>query len=184
MNSPLEELLNFAHRSYIRLETEQLITECLDLEDLRPFHRMLEGLVLAGTSSLMLLREVLDEIVSVKSSLAEKELGVRQDLVDALSEFGVHLPQLLHMDGPEGFKQIYRKYKQLHLGGTHDGLDREDEVLIQEICAEAGERVIQIARRRRLLTVLEEAVRDWIGSLAYESVRIGEEKSWSSPYVQ
>jgi hypothetical protein len=183
MNSPLEELLNFAHRSYIRLETEQLLTECLDLEDLRPFHHMLEGLVLAGISSLMLLRDVLDEIVSAKTSLAEKELGVRQDLVDALSELGLRMPQLLHMDGSEGFKQICHNEGPFCLRSVHEGLDSEDEVLIQEICAEAGERVIHIARRRKLLMVLEEAVRDWIGSLAYESVRIDGENSLLSPYV-
>lgn len=183
MSSPLEELLNFAHRSYIRMETEQLIAECLDLEDLRPFHHMLEELVLVGTPSLILLRDILDEIVSVKSSLAEKELGVRQDLVDALSEFGLHLPQLLHVDGPAGFRQVYKKSMQLKLVPRLGDMDLDDQVLIKEICAEAGERVNQIARRRKLLTVLEEAVRDWISSLAYESIRIGTENSSSSAHM-
>ena len=46
------------------MEAEQLILECLELEDLAPFNDMLEKLVLAGATSLYLLREVLEEVMS------------------------------------------------------------------------------------------------------------------------
>ena len=98
MSSPLDDLLNFAHQSYVRMEAEQLISECLELGTPAPFNDMVEGLVLAGTSSLMLLREILDEVLSAKSLLSQEGLGIRQDLVDALSEFGVHLPRLFYVD--------------------------------------------------------------------------------------
>jgi hypothetical protein len=171
LTSPLDDLLNFAHQSYVRMEAEQLINECLELGDPAPFNDLIEGLVLAGTSSIMLLREVLEEVISFKSSLAQEGLGIRQDLVDALSEFGVHLPQLLYVDAPEAFRQISNEYLKLGFNKISDLVCMEDEVLLEEICMEAGERVRLIARRLAMVKNFEDAVRDWMRCLAYEAIR-------------
>jgi hypothetical protein len=171
LSNPLDELLNFAHRSYVRMEAEQLIIECLELEDLAPFNDMLEKLVLAGATSLFLLREVLEEVMSAKSLLNQEGLGVRQDLMDALLEFGMNVPELLYADGPEAFQQIYNRTIQDHISENSSFLRVGDEALLEEICADASERVMRIARRVSLLNLLEDAIRDWMGSLAYEMMR-------------
>lgn len=173
MSNPLDELLNFAHRSYVRMEAEQLILECLELDDLAPFNDMLEKLVLAGATSLYLLREVLEEVLSAKSILNKEGLGVRQDLMDAFSEFGVNAPELLYAEGPEAFQQIYHQNIQEHISAVAPNLRAGDEALLQEICSEASARVVNIARRVSLLKILEDAVRDWMSSLAYEMLRSG-----------
>lgn len=186
MSSPLDDLLNFAHQSYVRMEAEQLISECLELGDPAPFNDMVEGLVLAGTSSLMLLREILDEVLSVKSLLSQEGLGIRQDLVDALGEFGVHLPQLLYLDAPEAFRQISNRHLKYGLTNISASLRSEDEMLLEEICNEAGERVKQIGRRLTMITSFEESIRDWMRCLAYEVMqrKDSEESTASSDYVQ
>jgi hypothetical protein len=171
LTNPLDELLNFAHRSYVRMEAEQLIIECLELEDISPFNDMLEKLVLAGATSLYLLREVLEEVMGAKSLLNQEGLGVRQDLMDALNEFGVNIPELLYADGPEAFHQIYNRTIQSHIRENASFLRPGDEALLEEICADASERVMKIARRVTLLNSLEDAIRDWMGSLAYEMMR-------------
>jgi hypothetical protein len=186
LSSPLDDLLNFAHQSYVRMEAEQLISECLELGDPAPFNDMVEGLVLAGTSSLMLLREILDEVLSVKSLLSQEGLGIRQDLVDALGEFGVHLPQLLYLDAPEAFRQISNRHLKYGLTNISASLRSEDEMLLEEICNEAGERVKQIGRRLTMITSFEESIRDWMRCLAYEVMqrKDSEESTASSDYVQ
>lgn len=173
MSNPLDELLNFAHRSFVRMEAEQLILEFLELEDLTPFNEMLENLVLAGATSLYLLREVLDEVLRAKSALNQEGLGVRQDLMDTLSEFGLTIPELLYADGPEAFQQIYDRSIQDHVRANNAILDAGDEALLEELCSDASERVAKVAKRVSLLNLLEEAIRDWMGSLAYEIVRSG-----------
>jgi hypothetical protein len=185
LTSPLDDLLNFAHQSYVRMEAEQLISECLELGDPAPFNDLIEGLVLAGTSSLILLREVLDEVLSIKSSLAQEGLGVRQDLVDALSEFGVHLPQLLYIDAPEVFRQISNEYSQFGFNRISDLIGREDEVLLKEICVEVSERVRLIAHRLAMVKGFEDSVRDWMRCLAYEAMRSrdGDRSSPKTPFV-
>ena len=186
MSSPLDDLLNFAHQSYVRMEAEQLINECLELGDPAPFNDMVEGLVLAGTSSLMLLREILDEVLNVKSILSQEGLGIRQDLVDALGEFGVHLPQLLYVDAPEAFHQLSSRHLKYGLSHISADIHSEDEILLEEICLEAGERVKQIGRRLTMITNFEESIRDWMRCLAYEVMQRRDDQGSTSSnnYVQ
>ncbi|NIM92671.1 MAG: hypothetical protein GTO18_03015 [Anaerolineales bacterium] len=185
MSNPLEELFNFAHQSYVRMEAEQLLSECLELEDPSLFNDMIEGLVLDGASSIVLLREVLEEVLCTKSLLAQEALGIRQDLMDALSEFGVYLPQLLYVDAPEAIRRIYHQSLHIEVTSTEVKLPKEDEALLEEICTEAGNRVSIVARRLTLVNIIEECIRDWIGSLAYEAARnsIGDTNLTSSGYV-
>ena len=186
MSSPLDDLLNFAHQSYVRMEAEQLISECLELGDPSPFNDMVEGLVLAGTSSLMLLREILDEVLNVKSMLSQEGLGIRQDLVDALGEFGVHLPQLLYVDAPEAFRQLSSRHLRYGLSNVSANLQSEDELLLEEICLEAGERVKQIGRRLTMISHFEDSIRDWMRCLAYEAMQRRDEhgNTASNSFIQ
>ncbi len=48
MSEPLDEVLTFAERVYLRMQAEQLIRQCLDRGDPGPFDALLENLVLAG----------------------------------------------------------------------------------------------------------------------------------------
>jgi hypothetical protein len=173
LSSPIEDLLNFAHRSYVRMEAEQLIQDCLVREDTEPFNQMVEGLVLDGIHSIPLLQEVLDEVRRTKTTLTQEGLGVRQDLMNALAEFGVHLPQVLYTDIPGSLHKISFHHLSLEMASKKLSADKRD--LLEEIWTEAGDRVVEIARQLTLITSLEEGIRDWIGSLAYDSLRSGKD---------
>lgn len=171
LSNPLEDLLNFAQHSYVRMEAEQLIQECLALNDVGPFNKMVEALVFDGPSSIYLLREVLEEVQSAKSILSKEGLGVRQDMMEALTEFDVHLPNLLSVKAQDDFRQIYLQSKNLKNSIREAKLNTEDEELLLEIWSEAGERVLEIAGRLDFVKHMEGIIRDWIGSLAYEIMR-------------
>ena len=169
MANPLDELLSITERSYIRLEAEQLITQCLDWGDAAPFFRLLEELVLAGASSLGILREVLGAIRSMKAELTQEGLNLRRDLMNAMAEFGVALPNLLSTDAPEAFRQICSLELRQRVRELAGSLDLEDQTLLDELCIEAGNKVTSIAGRMAILRQLESSVLDWVRGLAYEA---------------
>lgn len=172
MTERLDEVLTFAERVYLRMQAEQLIRQCLDRGDPAPFDALLENLVLAGASSLGMLREIHEELQTARTHLGREGMNVRQDLVQALSEFGVQLPQLLSAEAPEAFRRICSQ------GLRHDArraaaqkLEADDERLLQEICTEAGNRVTGIARRLSLLTRMEKVATDWQDGLVFEALQ-------------
>jgi hypothetical protein len=181
VNRPLDEILTYAERSYVRMQAEQLIKHCIDIGDSKPFDQLLEGLVLAGASSLGVMREIQEELRATKSALSQEGLGVRQDLMDAFEEFGVHLPALAGAEAPEAFRRICNLSLGQEALKVAPILDAEDAVLLREICSEAAERVTSIARRMALLSRLDRAVRDWTDGLAYQAVRLHEGDDSGNP---
>ena len=178
MTDPLDEILTYAERSYIRLEAEQLIQECVDQRDSRTFDKLLQELVFAGSNSIIVLREILETIRDMKSNLSQEGLGVRQDLMDAMAEFGLHLPELLAVDAPESFRRICSHGLRIQIGELASELAIEDEDLLEEICSEASERVSMIGRQMTILIGLENSVNDWLESLAYEVVHTPNPTEW------
>jgi hypothetical protein len=171
MSHPLDDLLSFAERSYVRMQAEGLISHCLAQGDTSAFEDLVEGLVLAGSTSLAVMREILEEIHSAKSQHSQEGLGVRQDLSDALAEFGVHLPQLTAVAAPEALHRIVSQGLRHEIKQAAPDLAKEDEALLEEICADAAERITRVARRMTLLSQIEASVRDWSASLAYHAAR-------------
>jgi hypothetical protein len=170
MNEPLDEVLTLAERVYVRMQAEQLIRHCLDRGDPAPFNSLLENLVLAGVSSLGVMREIQEELQSTRTHLGREGMSVRQDLVQALSEFGVQLPQLLSAEAPDAFRRICSQgLCQDARRAAPKRLEAEDERLLQEICSEAGSRVSGIARRLSLLSRMEKVVVDWQEGLVFEA---------------
>jgi hypothetical protein len=170
MAEPLDDVLTLAERVYVRMQAEQLIRQCLDRGDPRPFNALLENLVLAGVSSLGVMREIQEELQSAKTHLGHEGLTVRQDLVQALSEFGVQLPQLLSAEAPDAFRRICSQgLREDARRAAVARLEADDERLLQEICTEAGTRVSGIARRLSLLNRMEKVVLDWQEGLLFEA---------------
>jgi hypothetical protein len=171
MTRPIDDLLTYAERAYVRMEAEQLIRQCLEEGDSASLDQLIQGLVLAGASSLGIMREILAEIRSTRSSLVTAGLEVRQDLINALGEFGVKLSRLLPADAPEMFRQICSPKLRKRVRLAARGLSAEDEALLQEVCEDAGQRVESIARRLAMLGRLEDSIEDWFYCLAYEATR-------------
>jgi len=169
VNDPLNELLSFAERSYVRMKAEHLIKECLTKGDEQPLNDLLEELVLAGESSFGILRDVLEAIHAIQSNLSQEGLEVRQDLVQAMRDFGVQMPELTSTDIVDSFRQMCSLKLGQDILRSAERLEFEDRVLLDELCTEAGQKVSLIARRLSLLRRLEEAVQDWMDAIAYEA---------------
>lgn len=174
MGEPLEELLTFAERSYVRMEAEQLIIDCLRQGDETEFNDLIQGLYLAGASSIGILREIMDELRVKKSGLSQESLGVRQGLMDSLGELGVIFPQLILSESAEVFGEICESNLVEFICTGDVKLTPVDRNLLQDICSEAGERIRLVSGRMQLLIRLEQTVRDWMQSLAFIAVRTGE----------
>jgi len=132
---------------------------------------LVQQLVLAGASSLLILREILEEMRSTRSTLRQEGLAVRQDLREALAGFGLHLPKLLSADPPEAFRRICGQGLREEIRDAAGELTPEDQAVLDEICVDAGQRVAKIAARLAVLGHLDSTVQDWLASLAYEAVR-------------
>jgi hypothetical protein len=171
MNQPLDDLLSIAERAYVRMQAGQLISQCLEQGDASPFNGLVEQLVLAGAPSLAVLREIDDEIRSIRSSLRQEGMAVRQHLKEAFAGFGLHMPQLLSLDPPETYRNICGPGLRNAVRDASRVMTAEDQALLDELCVEAGERVSAIASRLALLGRLHGTVEDWLSSLAYEAAR-------------
>ena len=180
MNNALDELLSLAERTYVRMEAEQLIQECTEHGDPGPFNELLEELVFAGSASLLLMREILDVIRVMKVGLSKEGLGVRQDLMEAMAEFGIQVPELLVADAPEAFRRICSQELRRQVNGMARNLEFEDSALLEEICIEAGGKVTTIAGRMAILRQMETSVLDWLSGLAYEAAHTQTPEKWSS----
>jgi hypothetical protein len=180
VNNALDELLSLAERTYVRMEAEQLIQECTDRGDPQPFYELLEELVFAGSTSLLLMREILDVIRVMKVGLSQEGLGVRQDLMEAMAEFGIRVPELLGADAPEAFRRICSEELRRQVNNIARNLEYEDSALLEEICIEAGGRVTSIAGRLAILRQMEASVLDWLSGLAYEATHMKTPENWSA----
>ncbi|MFN2147206.1 MAG: hypothetical protein ACK2T2_02350 [Anaerolineales bacterium] len=184
MDEPLHELLNFAERTYVRMQAEQLIADCLKRGDPEPFFQMLAELILAGSSSLGIMREVQDVIRTLKADLTKNGMGVRQDLVQAMSEFGIFLPRILSADAPDAFRQICSRTLRDHVRSLASNLEPEDVRLLEEICIEAGGKVTLIAGQMAILKQLESSVQDWMEGLAYQAAHRSDLEGEQSDHLQ
>lgn len=170
--------MSFAEQSYIRLEAEQIIEECLASGTSNSFESLLQELVLAGTTSLYALWEILEAIRSFKSQLGQEGLGIRQEITEAFDGFGIQLPDEVLSNPPDMFRQICGKGLQKVAHRSGDGLSLEDEYLLADICDDAASRVTTIARRLSILKAFEDSVMDWIDGLVYEAAHQSRQTEW------
>lgn len=178
MNGALKELMSFAENSYIRLEAEQIIEDCLSSGSSMPFDRLLEELVLAGTTSIYALWEILEAIRAYKTQLGQEGLNIRQEITDAFDGLGVRLPENVLSNPPDMFRKICGRGMQKVVRKVGQGLSLEDEYLLADICDDAASRVSTIAQRLSILNSFEASVMDWIDGLVYEAAHQTQRKEW------
>ena len=167
----LEDLIAFAERSFVRMQAQQLIGQYLEEEDQAPFDQLLEGLILAGTGSLALLRDIVEEIRAKKSALSLEAMNLRQTLMEALADIGIHMPQLPTSEAAEALQQIRKLAQGKDARKNLQDMGCTDEKVLQEICGDVGNRGEQISRKLKLLTDVEQSVLDWFECLTYEAAR-------------
>jgi len=171
VSDPLDELLIYAERSYIRMEAEQIISECLRLGDEQDFNDLVQRLFLAGSSSIGIFREILEEVRLKKNALNKESLGVRQGLIDSLAEMGINFPRSYLSENAERLFLVCENHLFEDIASASPKLEERNLYLLQDICRDAGERIRVLAQRLSLLNNLERTVRDWMNCLAYQATR-------------
>ena len=167
----LEDLIALAERSFVRMQAQELIGQYLEEEDQAPLDQLLEGLILAGTSSLAQLRDIIEEIRAMKSSLSLEAMNLRQKLMEALADIGISMPQLPSSEAAEALQQIRKLAWSKDARKNLQELGCMDEEVLQEICGDAGNRGERISRKLKLLTDIEQLVLDWFECLTYQAAR-------------
>ncbi len=173
-DATLEDLIALAERSFVRMQAQELISQYLEEEDQAPFDQLLEGLILAGTSSVAVLRDILEEIRAMQSSLNLEAMDLRQKLVETLASIGIQLPQLRTSGAAEALQQIRGLAQSKDALTNLADLECKDEQVLQEICDHASSRGGRINRKLTLLGGVEQAVQDWFECLTYEAARATE----------
>ncbi len=167
----LEDLLAIAERSFVRMEAQELIGQYLEEGDQTPFEKLLENLVLAGTSSLSLLRDILEEIRATKSSLSLEGVDLRQELIEAMADLGIQPPPRIPQSNPETILPLHQFSLEDSLYDITGALAAEDAQLLEATCGDTGKRVAHIGRKLLLLNDIEQSVMDWFHCLTYEAAR-------------
>ncbi len=167
----LEDLLAIAERSFVRMEAQELIGQYLEEGDQTPFEKLLENLVLAGTSSLSLLRDILEEIRATKSSLSLEGVDLRQELIEAMADLGIQPPPRIPQSNPETILPLQQFSLEDSLYDITGALAAEDAQLLEDTCGDTGKRVAHIGRKLLLLNDIEQSVMDWFHCLTYEAAR-------------
>jgi hypothetical protein len=168
MNNPPAEIMEYAERIYIRMEAEQVIKTCLDNGEISPFTKLVEELVLAGQPAYGVMREILEEIRSLRVGMSEEGILIRTDLSKALVELGFEEREVMDLNQPETIRKICKNELNTHLEQQTPGLDVDTCVILTELCFEASDQLKLLAGRMRLLADLEAHLRDWYQGIAYQ----------------
>ena len=168
MNDPLSGRLDYAERIYIRMEAEHVLQLCLNQGEITHFTHLVEELVLAGQPAYGVMREILDEIQSVRAGMNERGIEIRQDLNDALSELGIDRLDQIELDSGNLVRLLCNNKLDLHLEKQNPGLDPDTSEILTEVCVEASDQLRDLAAQLSLLTILEAYLRDWYQGIAYQ----------------
>jgi hypothetical protein len=117
----------------------------------------------------------------LKANLNQAEMDVREDLIAALADFGVRIPlkRLQSVGQTRGFWHIWSHALDRELGHLSEGIGEDERLLLKEICIESGKHATLINQRLKLLSRLEESIRDWIAGLAYVIARSPDKVLWT-----
>jgi hypothetical protein len=175
-NDPLDDVYSFVERAYTRLQAGDVLFRCLEEEDIAPIRNWVEGLVLAGPESLVVLREILNEVDQRKKQSQEDIRQVLQDFNVSLQSFGVHLKErqnaraLIKMT-PEGFLSML--YHQ-------EIMQEETQISCLQLRNDTDDLIKDLETHSRMLVEIEIYISDWLWVLVYKSTHRG----WADDVVE
>ena len=168
-NDPLDGVYSFVEKAYTRLQAGDVLFRCIEEENTTPIQEWVEGLVLAGPESLVVLREILNEIDERKRQSKEDIRQVLQDFRANLDSCGVHLDsvhteRVLNHLTSEGLLSI------LHNQGISQ---KETQIICLQLLNDAKDLVQDQETHLMLLVEIEIYISDWLWGLVYESAQQG-----------
>jgi len=163
---PIEAVYAFVERAYIRLQTGEVLSQCLETEDSAPIQGLVEELVLAGPSGLGALREVLAEVGTRKNQVQEDQRQITSNMISKLESEGLNLDS----SDFSGFIDLTLKDFRVLLEeqSIHD---QQTQLKYLHLLDDSWQMLDSLRNQLRLLEEIEVYLRDWLWGLIYQSTR-------------
>lgn len=168
-NDPMNGVYSFVEKAYTRLQAGDVLFRCLEEENTAPIQEWVEGLVLAGPRSLVVLREILNEVDERKRQSREDIHQVFQDFHTSLKSLGVPLSgmqnkrALIRMT-PEGFLSLI----------CDQGISQQEtQIVCLQLLNDATDIIEDLEAHLSLLVEIEVYISDWLWGLVHESAQRG-----------
>jgi hypothetical protein len=166
----LETIYAYAEKAYVRMQASDVLMRCLEDASVSPMYQMVESLILAGPTSLDILREILAETNSRKVQVGDDMQQVLNGLKNNLAGYGVRL-RSVHK--PAAITKI-KPVRFLSLLRSQGVLEEEAQTTCLQLLHDARELVDSLLEHYCLLADIEKYLEDWIWGLFYESVHQGQ----------
>ena len=163
---PIEAVYAFVERAYIRLQTGEMLSQCLDQEDSGPIQVLVEELVLAGPPGLGAFREVLAEVGSRKNQIQEDQRQISANLVSKLENEG------LSLGNSNLFDLIRLSFNDFRaLLEKQSIYDPQTQLKYLQLLSDSWEMLDSSRKQLRLLEEIEVYLQDWLWGVIYQSTR-------------
>jgi hypothetical protein len=175
-DDPLDTVYSYVERAYVRLQAGDLLIRCMEDESALPIHNLVEGLVLAGPSSINALREILAEATRRKAQVQDDLHQLIKDLDHSLRGYGFRLSGELREMAFLSLSPV----AVLALMREQNITNHETQTSCLRLLNDSRELVEGLISRLVLLDEIELYLQDWIWGVAYQSARNPASKDESS----
>jgi hypothetical protein len=167
-DDPLQSVYSYVERAYVRLQAGDLLTRCLEENSILPVQQLVDGLVLAGPSSLQAMREILAEASQRKSQVQDDLHQLYKELEKSLRSYGVELKKGIDLPA------VARILPSQVLGVLEDqsALSDESRPTCVQILEDGRDLADNLLIKLNLLAEIESYLQDWLWGIAYQSVRL------------
>lgn len=164
-----DALYEFAEKAFIRIQAGEVLSRCLDIENISPIHSLVEQLVVAGPESLDVLREILAETRLRKNQVDTDLQQVVSGLRSSLSSYGFTLPGIRKASSLDRLHPA-RLAKLLKAQGI---TDEDTQHNCMQLMRDARDLVKSLGDNYALLALAEEYLQDWMWGICYQRTKPG-----------
>ena len=176
---PLESVYSYVERAYVRLQAGDLLIRCMEEESIHPIHNLVEGLVLAGPTSINALREILAEASRRKSQIQADLHQLLKDLDSSLQSYGLRLKGEFREKAFISLSPV----GALALMREQNVTDQETQAACLRLLKDSRDLVDSLMSRLVLMQEIELYLQDWLWSLAYQSARLNSKQDSASAHL-
>jgi hypothetical protein len=175
-DDPLEVVFSMVEKAFMRIQAGDVLVTCLEKEDTAPVQKLVEGLVLAGPSSLNALREIRAEVDARRTELQSEIARIFSSMEESLKNWGVNLAGLTERSSMYGLEAGYLGRLLIQQGIGDEYHLKECTKLLNS----SKSTMSHLARQILLLDEVAIYLEDWMGGLMYQSAHQGGENRISN----
>jgi hypothetical protein len=166
INNPLDMIYAYAEQTYIRMQAGDILIRCMESGNIRPMVELVETLVLAGPKSISMLYEIMVETGQRRAQIQDDLNRLFGEFVRKMNE--LKIPHRLIFADADTFLRLNKKHIMQVLkqegNNLHSGYN-ETARLVED----TQDLMRNLADNIRLLTEIENLLRDWVWGLAHQS---------------